>query len=212
MPSHKNIVYPPPQEIRVRYIKLALFGCFINFITRGVIAIYETLGLVIALNFNWSNMQLALLVSSSGLIGVFVLLNFNIFTSFLSDYDLMLIGMIKMSLACLILSFISDNFFFQMIQLCISFFVMYSIAYPLGNTAALAMFSKIISSGPQGKMLGWFASAGSLARVIFPIMSGFLSNYYGESSMFLIGFSLLVISIAGTAWFKADIIEMLNTE
>jgi hypothetical protein len=50
----------------------------------------------------------------------------------------------------------------------------YAIAYPIGHTAVLGYFSKVVSlnKGSQGLMLSWFGSAGSVARICFPLISG----------------------------------------
>jgi ceroid-lipofuscinosis MFS transporter 7 len=40
----------------------------------------------------------------------------------------------------------------------------------------LALFSKVSKKAKQGQLLGYFASAGSLARVIFPILSAYISQ------------------------------------
>jgi ceroid-lipofuscinosis MFS transporter 7 len=45
--------------------------------------------------------------------------------------------------------------------------------------------------------MGWFASAGSLARIVFPIMSGYIANYEGVHLLFWI---LTVILLASTTF------------
>lgn len=36
----------------------------------------------------------------------------------------------------------------------------------------LGLFSKVVGAQPQGTLLGWFGSAGSLARIVFPVIAG----------------------------------------
>ena len=36
----------------------------------------------------------------------------------------------------------------------------------------LGLFSKVVGAQPQGALLGWFGSAGSLARIGFPVIAG----------------------------------------
>lgn len=36
----------------------------------------------------------------------------------------------------------------------------------------LGLFSKVVGAQPQGTLLGWFGSAGSLARIGFPVIAG----------------------------------------
>ena len=60
--------------------------------------------------------------------------------------------------------------------------------------ALLGIFSKILSKGPQGKLLGYFGSAGSLARVVFPLLAGYLTEYFGDNFIFIIMATLLLLS------------------
>jgi ceroid-lipofuscinosis MFS transporter 7 len=55
-------------------------------------------------------------------------------------------------------------------------FMLYSVGYPIGHTALLGLFSKIVGRRPQGTLMGWFASAGSLARILFPVMTGYVAS------------------------------------
>merc|ERR1719491_2541578 len=82
----------------------------------------------------------------------------------------------------------------------ISIFMIYSIGYPIGHTAVIGLFSKIVGRRPQGTILGWFASAGSLARMIFPIISGYVANYFGISALFYMLIAVLSTSILITMY------------
>ena len=154
--------------------------------------------------------QTGFIVSLSGAIGVIILINFKKLLKYLNDYDLMIIGMILMMVSCCFLGITTTSKFWLDVQFLFSIIIIYSIAYPVGHTAVLGMFSKIISDGPQGEMLGWFASAGSFARIIFPITAGFISNFYGDNLIFIIITLILLISIIVTIWYKSQILEMLS--
>ena len=56
----------------------------------------------------------------------------------------------------------------------------------------------VVGRRPQGTLLGWFASAGSLARMVFPIMSGYVANYQGVHFLFFILVTVLVLSTVFT--------------
>eukprot|EP01035_Chromulina_nebulosa_P018232 gene18232-23903_t len=58
------------------------------------------------------------------------------------------------------------------------------IGYPVGHTAVLGMYSKVIKTGPQGTVQGWFGSAGSFARIFFPFIAGILSEYTNDNTIF----------------------------
>ena len=53
----------------------------------------------------------------------------------------------------------------------------------------------VVGRRPQGLLLGWFASAGSLARMAFPIMSGYISSYGGVDILFAVLCSVLLVAI-----------------
>ena len=72
---------------------------------------------------------------------------------------------------------------------------MYGVGYPVGHTAVIGWFSKAIKARPQGMLMGLFASAGSLARIIFPITAGVVATYFGSN----IVFATLAGVLGGTA-------------
>ena len=70
---------------------------------------------------------------------------------------------------------------------------MYGFGYPIGQTALLGAFSKIQKSGPQATLLSWFATAGSLARILLPIGSGLIDNAIDNGPFNIV---LLMLSIS----------------
>lgn len=68
--------------------------------------------------------------------------------------------------------------------------LMYAIGYPIGHTAVLGAFSKIQKSGPQAAMMGWFATSGSFARILLPIVSGYLDKALDNSPFNVVLFML----------------------
>jgi MFS transporter, ceroid-lipofuscinosis neuronal protein 7 len=56
------------------------------------------------------------------------------------------------------------------------------------------LFFTVVGRRPQGELLGWFASAGSLARLIFPIMAGYIANYSGLATLFFVLTGVLAVS------------------
>jgi len=73
-------------------------------------------------------------------------------------------------------------------------FLMYSIGYPIGHTAVIGWFSKAMGKRPQGFLMGLFASAGSVARVGFPIMTGFVAQQHGLDTVFIILSIMLAVT------------------
>ena len=87
----------------------------------------------------------------------------------------------------------------------------YGIGYPIGHTALIGGFAKICKKGPQGFMLGMFAaSAGSLARILFPMSAGELADIYNDTAIFFVmSFVLVLTNIA--AWtYRKEIIAIID--
>lgn len=106
---------------------------------------------------------------------------------------------------------------------CVSFFLMYAVGYPMGHTAVIGLFSKgtqcmasmsglsnilcnvslamglllaVVGRRPQGTLQGWYASAGSLARILFPLLSGYILNFKNVETLFgIITFVLLLSAV-----------------
>ena len=85
---------------------------------------------------------------------------------------------------------------------------MYGIGYPIGHTAVIGWFSKAMKNKPQGFLLGIFGSAGSLARIVFPIMTGFIATYFSADAVFgvlaaLLGTTLAILVVYRAAFREA---------
>ena len=61
------------------------------------------------------------------------------------------------------------------------------------DTIRIAIFA-VVGRRPQGTLQGWFASAGSLARILFPVMSGYIAQYDDITTVFAVLFVVLVVS------------------
>lgn len=145
---------------------------------------FETLGLQFVIhNYQWSGSQLGLVISLCGMVGVAFLLGFKQILTIATDIDWVMYGLIIMTISCLLLmnyggAVVPLNCYYT------SVILMYAIGYPIGHTAVIAMFSRIVKSGPQGTLQGYFAASGSLARVILPLLAGLVTQYYGEHIFF----------------------------
>ena len=59
-------------------------------------------------------------------------------------------------------------------------------------------------------MLGMFASAGSAARIAFPLTAGFLADTYSDSAIFFLMTTVLTISNI-VAWiYRKEIIAIID--
>ena len=62
------------------------------------------------------------------------------------------------------------------------------------TTHVTLTYCTVVGRRPQGTLQGWFASAGSLARIIFPVMAGYISQYDDITTVFILLCVVLIIS------------------
>tara|TARA_B100000683_G_scaffold234705_1_gene238042 strand:+ start:204 stop:554 length:351 start_codon:yes stop_codon:yes gene_type:complete len=109
----------------------------------------------------------------------------------------------------------------------------FDAGYPVGHTAVIGWFSKAMKNKPQGFLLGIFGSAGSLARIcaeikrrwrggrrisemlisaqariVFPIMTGFIATHFSADAVFgvlaaLLGTTLAILVVHRAAFREA---------
>jgi len=177
----------------------ALLGCMLlNVSTKGSIGSFETMGISFAeSHFGLQPAVAGIIVSICGMVGVCSLLSMGFLGKILTDIQMIIGGIIVCAVG--IISFASltsvengaDN---SIVHYIIGIFMIYGIGYPIGHTAVIGLFSKVVGRRPQGTLQGWFASAGSLARIVFPVMSGYIAQYDDITTVFILLFVVLVIS------------------
>lgn len=185
-----------------------ILGCMLlNISTKGSISSFETLGVSIAQShFDMESSRAGVIVATCGSIGVLSLLSMGQLARFLTDIQLICGGMLIMSCGVVSLSFLEHDAVNPSWKFCTAIFLIYSIGYPIGHTAVIGLFSKIVGRRPQGELLGWFASAGSLARLCFPIMSGYVTTYFGITGLFYVLLCVLTVSTAITLYNRETLI------
>ena len=85
----------------------------------------------------------------------------------------------------------------------------YGVGYPVGHTAVIGWFSKAMKNRPQGMLMGLFASAGSLARIVFPICTGLVADAYGADAVFATLAILLGATLCVLVAYRADFREAI---
>ncbi len=106
---------------------------------------FETLALSYAMtHFDWSSLKSGMTVSYSGAFGVLILLNFSVILRITSDMNLAVIGIVLMGISCVLLV-VSESPPQWAFYLSLS--LMYAVGYPIGQTAVLGLFSKVLKAG-----------------------------------------------------------------
>lgn len=185
-----------------------ILGCMLlNVSTKGSISAFETLGVSIAQShFGMESSDAGVIVATCGSVGVIALLSMGHLAKFMSDIQLICGGMLIMCFGVLSLGFLDQDMVNPSWKFYTAIFMIYAIGYPIGHTAVIGLFSKIVGRRPQGELLGWFASAGSLARLCFPIVSGYVTKYFGISALFYVLLCVLSVSIVITTYARETLL------
>eukprot|EP00934_Nitzschia_sp_Nitz4_P008266 Nitzschia sp. Nitz4//scaffold8_size234185//204698//206303//NITZ4_001297-RA/size234185-snap-gene-0.60-mRNA-1//-1//CDS//3329559926//8256//frame0 len=184
-----------------------ILGCMLlNVSTKGSIASFETLGVDIAdTYFDMYSARAGSTVGVCGTMGVAALLSMGHLARYFSDIQLISGGMIVMASGIFSLTSLNEDEVNPSWRYVFAIFLIYSVGYPIGHTAVIGLFSKIVGRRPQGELLGWFASAGSLARLSFPIMSGYVSDDAGIIPLFWILVGVLALSTVVTLYSRSTL-------
>mmetsp|Transcript_8237 Transcript_8237/g.25767 ORF Transcript_8237/g.25767 Transcript_8237/m.25767 type:complete len:456 (+) Transcript_8237:843-2210(+) len=176
----------------VRHVRVVTVGLLLNVVTKGIVGCYETLGVQYAMvNLDMTGEATGLVVAVCGVLGVAFLLSFKQLGRLFDDVELVLYGIAVMILSLVLMNrrwtkpLLDDDLDADSYAIWLTAMVaMYGVGYPVGHTAVIGWFSKAMKSRPQGFFLGIFGSAGSLARIVFPIASGFMAKYYNDDTVF----------------------------
>jgi MFS transporter, ceroid-lipofuscinosis neuronal protein 7 len=156
--SQKRAAIEEHANQRLPLIGLTIYDCCIlgcmllNIATKGSLSSFETLGISIAMsNFNMPPSEAAVIVATCGTVGVGGLLSMGTVSMYLTDTQLVCIGLLVMCLGILSLSFMDeDDEYNSAWRFSFAIFLIYSIGYPLGHTACIGMFSKSESFTNRG--------------------------------------------------------------
>jgi len=192
------------------YWQLIFSGCVLNIMTKGTISIFETLLVMfVTSQFHWAELQAGLVLSVCGFVGLVCLLQFGLFLHYFEDVDLIIGGIAVMILSCICLDHLVLPEVTQW-RLYLSLVCMFAIGYPIGHTALIGVYSKVLTAGPQGKMLGLFSSCGSLARIVFPTFAGYIVQHYGFAGAFSMASVVLVLCCIYLIVKRKSIISVSN--
>lgn len=183
---------------------LALSACLVaNIVFRGMIAELETVSAPFLMEqYGLSFSAAGAYLTVFGVIGLIVYITFKPLARMWSDRLLIVIGF-TIALAGtmpLTLAALSRRLPLVIYAICIG--SMWSIAYPLGQTGSLSLFSKVMKGLPPGGLLGIFSATGSAARIGFAIAAGAMWAFFGRESVFMsmVICSGLTVILISTCW------------
>lgn len=165
------------------YRERKLFACFmlyllLNFSLRGILGVLETYGGNLFQQIKSPGKAASAdIVRQSGeffvymgIVGVGVLLVLPRVAKRFTPYWTLLFGIWCITLGTILfLPFLykSDIAYFSFAVVLI-----WSIGSPITQTLTISTYSQMMGSKPQGSAMGWLTTAGSLGRIIFPVIAG----------------------------------------
>lgn len=164
----------------------ALVVCLlINITFRGIVAELETVCTPFLMeHFDVSYAKASFYISFIGFFGLAVYLGFKPIAKTFSDRSLVVFGLVAVVVGCLPISstWLSEHMSVGVYVACLG--INWSLAYPVGQTAVLGLFSKVLGGLPAGGFLGIFSASGSFARIAFAMASGAIWGQFGREAVF----------------------------
>lgn len=175
-----------------------LISCmFLNAFGKGPMSCFETLGIEFAESlYGIDHGNAGLIVASCGLLGCIILFLVKLSFSKHEDWKIIVVGILLFALGITLNMNLDENNAEQnsVWRFAFSMFLAYSVGYPVCHTATVGLFSKIAGRRPQGVLLGFFSMVGSISRVAFPIMAGFIVSDGDSDKLFILLLCFLGIS------------------
>lgn len=189
-----------------------LYGCMVlNALTKGPMSCFETLGVEFAESrFNMQRAEAGAIVASMGFIGACNLMAMGALSERFDDVQLTITGII-LFMSGIFMNTILDRDDIEnngKWRYAVSMFFTYSIGYPICHTALIGLFSKIVGRKPQGALQGWFSSSGSVARISFPVLAGYIVLESEIETLFYIIAAFLGLAGVFLAVFQEKLVRL----
>lgn len=175
----------------------ALTVCLLlNLVFRGVIAEFETVTIPFMMEqFDVSFRTGSYFLSAVGFIGLLVYLSFKPISKRFSDRLLVLAGLLCVILGCAPLAAYPLVSHMPLVIYVLCLGLTWSLAFPIGQTAVLALFSKVLYGLPAGGLLGIFSASGSIARLCMAILASQIWNQFGREAVYLVIVAYVLVSV-----------------
>lgn len=178
----------------------ALATCLlINLVFRGIAAELETVTVPLMMEiYDLTFSRASYYVTLVGLVGLCIYFSITPLTRLVSDRKLVITGMVLALVGCfpLALPFLSESISLSFFVVAIT--IMWSVAFPLGQTAALSLFSKLLAGLSVGGLMGVFSSVGAVGRIVFELFAVMMWSHFGYTAMFASMFLYQLLALALT--------------
>eukprot|EP00124_Ichthyophonus_hoferi_P002722 Ihof_evm6s198 gene=Ihof_evmTU6s198 len=148
----------------------------INFSARAVLALIEAVGTPVYLKMigHAGDVKAStLLFSYLGLGGLAMFGVTIILIRYINEVWLLISGFVCLLLGGILVATAGQTNVYALI---LAFCLIWSVGFPLLSTTIISSFSKVLGSKPQGGMMGWIGTAGSLGRIVMPMLASVMSS------------------------------------
>lgn len=166
---------------------VALFLCLaINVFFRGAVAQFEVISVPFLMEqYNIKYDTSSVFLSVTGLFGLLIYVFFRPIARAFSDRYLVGVGLLTILASCLPLAVRSVSRHLPLAVYVFCLGLTWSVAYPVGQTAVLSLFSKLLAGLPSGGFLGLFSMCGSVSRLVFAAITGWVWSRLGREAVFV---------------------------
>jgi len=203
---------PGEQVYSFPFWVLALAGPLVNAVTAGTLACYDYLGSIVFIDeFLFSQRQLTHLYLSAGIAGLCIYFLFGLWVKkFPTLLNIVYYGNLLMFISGLMIYMGNDDA--THLSILSSIFILYSVGYPAMHLSVIVMYLKIVGkkTNTPGAYMGWFAALGSVARIAFPPLAGYVATMSTKEHIFGIPSLLNAVIFVVFPLFWAPLIEMFS--
>ncbi|KAF4316103.1 hypothetical protein BBO99_00008414 [Phytophthora kernoviae] len=182
----------------------AMVFIFLNFNARGILSVFETVNIPLFLQVTGSdpNSVVAVVDASNfqfylGLLGLISYFSIEYFRKSMTDVNWVQLGFLFLMAGNVLLVAMPDTLSFG--RLGFAELLVWSIGCPITTAVVVAAFSKLLGGRPQGTLMGLLGSAGSISRIILPLLPAAIPTL---TPVFAINIVLCVLSVVSLWWYS----------
>uniref|UniRef100_A0AAV1VGS8 Major facilitator superfamily (MFS) profile domain-containing protein n=1 Tax=Peronospora matthiolae TaxID=2874970 RepID=A0AAV1VGS8_9STRA len=182
----------------------AMVFIFLNFSARGILSVFETVNIPLFLQVTGSDPEsVAAVVDASnfqfylGLLGLVSYFSIEYFRKRITDVSWVQLGFTVLLLGNVLLALKPTSLTFS--RLAFAELLVWSIGCPITTAVVVAAFSKILGGRPQGTLMGLLGSAGSVSRIILPLLPAAIPSL---TPVFMINITLCALSVGLLYWYN----------
>ncbi|ETI35692.1 hypothetical protein F443_18008 [Phytophthora nicotianae P1569] len=182
----------------------AMVFIFLNFTARGILSVFETVNIPLFLQVTGSdpNSVVAVVDASNfqfylGLLGLVSYFSIEYFRKSMTDVNWVQLGFMFLLSGNVLLVVMPASLTFD--RLAFAELLVWSIGCPITTAVVVAAFSKLLGGRPQGTLMGLLGSAGSVSRIILPLLPAAIPTL---TPVFMINIALCGLSVALLWWYS----------